>query len=238
MESETKYSRDILFWAGVSGILVAFGYFIISICFAISGFPLPSDGESWIKYLDGKIELWNIIIWLSIITDILYVIIAFGFIKFYENNYRFWVVLASIFFILFVVLELAGTWSLYPTIIELYKNYTVSDSPAKQSIYLGAIEYSSTHFQTTANAFYAIVLPSMAVIIYCLVMLIEKGFGKLIPVIGLISGTCNIVSVFGGLVYEPLEKLIMTGSFLSLFWFLGTGIKFIRESRKIIDLST
>jgi hypothetical protein len=147
-------------------------------------------------------------------------------------------VLASIFFILFVVLELAGTWSLYPTIIELYKNYTISESSAEQSVYLGAIEYASTHFQTTANAFYAIVLPSLAVIIYSLVMLSGKGFGKPVPIIGLISGICNIVSVFGGLEYEALEKLIMPGSFLALFWFLGIGIKFIRESRKITDFST
>ena len=233
-ESGKKYSRDIFFSAGVSGILVAIGYFIISICFSISGFPLPADGESWIKYLDGKIELWTVIIWLSIITDILYIIIALGLLKFYENKYKFWVVLASIFLILFVVLELAGTWSLYPTIIELYKNYTISDSTAKQSLYLGAIEFASTQFQTSANSFYAIVLPSLAVIIYCLVMFISKHFGKLISIIGLISGICNIVSVLGGLVYEPLEKLIIPGSFLALFWFLGIGIKFFNESRRII----
>ena len=233
MESETKYSRDILFWAGISGIVVAAGYLIISVCFAISGFPLPTDGESWISYLDGKTELWTVIIWLSIITDILYIVIALGFIKLLENKYRFWVILASIFFILFVVLELAGTWSLYPTIIELYKNYTVSDSPARQSVYLGAIEYSSTHFQTTANAFYAIVIPSLATIIYSIIMLKGRDFGKLVPIIGMISGICNIVSVFGGLVYEFLEKLVLPGSFLSLFWFLGSGIKFLRESRSI-----
>jgi hypothetical protein len=237
MESQTKYTRDILFWAGASAIFVAIGYFIISICFVISGFPLPTDGESWIKYLDGKIELWTLIIWLSIITDLLYIVIALGFIKFYEKIYKFWVVLASIIFILFVVLELAGTWALYPTIIDLYKKYTITDSPAKHSLYMAAIEYASTHFQTTANAFYAIVLPSLAVIIYCSVMLADKGFGKLIPFIGLISGTLNIVSVFGGFVFEPFEKLIMPGSFLSLFWFLGFGIKFIRESRTIKDSS-
>lgn len=234
MESETKYTRDILLGAGVSGIMVAIGYLIISICFAISGFPLPSDGEAWIRYLDGKIELWTVIIWLSIITDILYLIIAFGFINFFKTKNRFWVIIASILFALFVVLELSGTWSLYPTIIELYKNYTYSDSPASQSIYLGAIEYSSTHFQTTANSFYAIVLPSLGVIIYCLVMLNNNNFGKTIPIIGLFSGFCNIISVFGGLVYEPLKILIMPGSFLQLFWFLGFGIKLIQESRKIL----
>lgn len=232
-ESEKNYSRDILFWAGVSGILVAVGYFIISILFAISGFPLPADSTSWINYLNGKLGLWNVIIWLSIITDILYIIIAFGFLKFYEYKYKFWVVLAGIFFTLFVVLELAGTWSIYPTIIELYKNYSATDAAAKQAMYLGAIEYGSTHFQTTANAFYAIVLPSLAAIIYSFVMLKGREFGKIVPLIGLVSGICNIVSVFGGLLYEPLEKLVMPGSFLVLFWFLGVGIKFIRESKQI-----
>lgn len=237
-DTEKRYARDLFFWAGVSGIAVAAGYLIISICFAISGFPLPADGASWISYLEGKTDLWAVIIWLSIITDILYILIALGIVKFYEDKYRFWVVAASVFFGLFVVLELAGTWSLYPTIIELYKNYTVADSSAGQAVYLGAIEYASTHFQTTANAFYAIVLPSLAVIIYCLVMLQGKGFGKLVPVIGLVSGICNILSVFGGLVYEPLERLIMLGSFLALFWFLGIGIGLLRESRGRIQNAT
>lgn len=235
LDLEKTYSRDILFWAGVSGILVAIGYFVVSISFAVSGFPLPENSTSWISYLNGKLGIWTVIIWLSIITDILYIIIAFGFLKFFENQYKFWVVLASIFFILFVVLELSGTWSIYPTIIELYKNYSSTDSVAKQTMYLGAIEYGSTHFQTTANAFYAIVLPSLATIIYSFVMLKGMEFGKLIPFIGLISGICNIISVFGGLVYEPLEKLIMPGSFLVLFWFLGLGIRFIRESKQKIS---
>lgn len=234
LESEKNYSRDILFWAGISGILVAMGYFIISVLFAVSGFPLPVDGASWISYLNGKIELWNIIIWLSIITDILYIVIAFGFLKFYENKYKFLMLLATIFFSLFVVLELAGTWSIYPTIIELYKSYSLADSVAEQTIYLGAIEYGSTHFQTIINGFYAIILPAFAVIIYSFVMLRDKKFGKLIPTIGLMSGICNIISVLGGLIYEPLEKLVMPGSFLVLFWFLGLGIKFIRKSKQIV----
>lgn len=236
LDSERAYSRDILFWAGVSGILVAIGYFIISILFAVSGFPLPTDSTSWINYLDGKLGLWNIIIWLSIITDILYIFVAFGFLKFYEKRYKFWMVLAGIFFILFVVLELAGTWSLYPTIIELYKNYSSTNSAAMQAMYLGGIEYASIHFQTVVNSFYTIIFPSFAVVVYSFVMLKSKEFGKFVPIVGLISGICGIISVFGGLVYEPLEKLIMPGSFLALFWFLGVGIKFIRQSKEFAKL--
>ena len=231
-EFESTYKKNVFLWAGVSAILIAIGYLIISTCFAISGFPLPDDSSTWINYLDGKIELWGVIIWLSAVTDILYIIIALGFLKFYETRYKFWVVLASIFFALFVVLELAGTWSIYPTIIELYRNYKLSNITEKQSLYLAAIEYGSAHFQTTINAFYAIVLPSLATVIYSLVMLKSKDFGKIISTIGLISGICNIVSVFGGLIFEPLKQLIMPGSFLSLFWFLGFGIKLIKESKK------
>ena len=230
---ESNYKKNVFFWAGVSGILVAIGYLIISICFAISGFPLPNDSSAWINYLDGKIELWGVIIWLSAITDILYIIIALGFLKFYDKRYKFWVVLASILFALFVVLELSGTWSIYPTILELYRNYELSDTAEKQLLYLAAIEYGSTHFQTSMNAFYAIMLPSLATIIYSIIMLKSKDFHKIISVIGLISGICNIVSVIGGLIFEPLKQLIMPGSFLSLFWFFGFGIKLIKESKEV-----
>lgn len=225
-----KNTKDILLWSGVSGILIAIGYFFITIGFALSGFPLPTNGLSWIAYLNGKVNLWQFIIWASIITNILYLIIVFGFLEFFKNINKFLIVLASIFFVLFVILELAGTWSLYPAIIELYQKYIISNSTSQQTIYISAIEYASTHFQTTVNAFYTIVLPSLATILYSYVMLKSRAFGKLIPIIGLISGICNTISVFGGLYFDPLKKLIIFGSFLSLFWFMGTGLKFISKS--------
>lgn len=230
--SDKYYTKDIFFWSGVSGIIIAVGYFFISIGIAVSGFPLPTDGLSWVLYLNGKVGLWQFIIWGSIITNILYIIFAFGFLKFFEDRHKFLVVLASIFFILFVILELAGTWSIYPTIIDLYKHYTASGSTELRSTYINAIEYASLHFQTTVNAFYTIVLPSLAAILYSLAMLKSKAFGKLLPVIGLISGICNTTSVFGGLFFEPLKKLVMLGSFLVLFWFAGIGIKFIKFAKQ------
>ncbi|MGZ5242829.1 MAG: DUF4386 family protein [Bacteroidia bacterium] len=231
LEMEKHYQKTVLFWAGISGILVAVGYIIILICFTISGFPLPHDSTTWINYLDGKIELWSGIIWLSAVTDILYIIIAYGFLIFFEKKYKFWIVLASIFFVLFAILELAGTWSIYPTIIKLYEDYKLSNISEKRMLYLAAIEYGSAHFQTSMNGFYSIVLPSLATIIYNVVMFRSKDFSKTISMIGLIAGICNIVSVFGGLIYDPLKQLVMPGSFLSLFWFLGIGIKFIKASK-------
>lgn len=231
--AEQNYKKDVLFWAGISGILIAIGYFAISILFAVSGFPLPTDGAAWIKYLDGKLVLWNFIIWLSVITNILYLVVSLGFIKYYEVKYKFWMILASIFFILFVILELAGTWSIYPTIIEIFNKYHETSAIDKQAMYLGSIDYASAHFQTLINSFYVIVLPSLAVIIISLVMWKEKNFGKTVPAVGIVSAVCNITSVFGALAYAPLAKLVMPGSFLILFWFLGFGMKFVKESKKL-----
>lgn len=230
---ENRYVRDILFWGGISAIAIAIGYIIITTAFVISGFPLPTDSTTWISYLNGKIGLWNVIIWLSIITDILYIFVALALIESFSEEYKFAMIVAAVFFILFVVLELAGTWSIYPSIIVLYKKYLSTSSAADQSMYLSAIEYASTHFQTTVNSFYTIVLPCFSAFIYGVVMFKSGKYGKLLPIVGLVSAICNFVSVFGGLLYEPLKQLIMPGSFLSLFWFLGLGVKFIGESKKV-----
>lgn len=226
---KNKFRRDIIFWGGISAIAIAIGYLVISTAFAISGFPLPTNSAEWISYLNAKLGLWNIIIWLSIITDILYIFVALAFIEYFKEKYKFALIVAAVFFMLFVVLELAGTWSIYPSIIELHKKYLTATSVANQSLYLGALEYASTHFQTTVNSFYTIVLPALSILIYSTVMLKSGKFGKLLPTVGLVSAISNIISVFGGLLYEPLKQLIMPGSFIILFWFLGIGIRFIKR---------
>ena len=73
-----SFRARMLRWAGLSGIAIAIGYVAISIGFAVSGQPLPRNAAAWVSYLDGKEPIWWMIIWLSIITDILYLPVAFG----------------------------------------------------------------------------------------------------------------------------------------------------------------
>ncbi len=230
-KEELVFRKQLFLIAGCSGIVIAVGYAFLPIAFAISGFPLPSEASQWVTYLEGKTNIWWWIIWISIITNILYLPFAYGLYELLKKNYKALIMISGVLFALFVFLELSITWTNYPAIIELSQKYNLASSETQKLVILSAIEFASASFQTPVTAFYTIVIPSLATILASYVMFKNKAFGKTIPLIGFISGICNVISVWGGYFYEPLEKLVMPGSFLVLFWFAGIGVKFIKLSK-------
>lgn len=139
-------------------------------------------------------------------------------------------------FAIFVFLELAITWTNYPAIIELSQKYAAAPTETQKLVILSAIEFASASFQTPVAAFYFVLIPSLAIILASYAMLKSKAFGNVIPWVGLVSGACNAISVFGGYLVETLEALVIPGSFLSLFWFGGIGLKLIKVSEKSAGL--
>ncbi len=233
MESKEEliFRKQLFLVAGYCGIVIAIVYAFISIAFAVSGFPLPTEGSAWVTYLEGKTNIWWCIIWFSIITNILYLPFTYGLYELLKKNYKALLMIVGVLFALFVFLELSITWTNYPTIIELFQRYNLASSETQKLMALSAIEFASASFQTPVTTFYTIVIPSLATILASYVLFKSKDFGKIIPFIGFISGICNIISVWGGYFFESLEKLVIPGSFLILFWFSGIGIKFIKLSK-------
>lgn len=226
-----SFRASMLRWAGLSGIAIAIGYVVISVLFAVSGQPLPRDAASWLAYLDGKETLWWVIIWLSIITDILYLPVAIGLHDALKGAMRGAALVSAALFSLFVLLELSITWSKYPALLDLVGRHREAVGAEAPLVLQAAIEAVSAEFQTPVTAFYMIFVPSAAIIIASVAMLRTGAFGRITAIIGLASGVCNAISSLGRYLYEPLEKLVLPGSFLSLFWFLGVGIRLLRNGR-------
>jgi len=217
--------------AGFSGIAIAIGYVFITALYAISGAPLPKGAEAWIDYMNGKSVLWWGIIWLSIITDILYLPVAAALYSLLKDVHKGLILVSGALFTLFVLLEMGITWTNYPVIIEAVNQYSLATTETQRLVYLSVIEYSSRVFETPVTAFYAIFVPSIAVILASLVMLKSGRFGKMAAYVGLLSGTLNAFSVIGGLFSSTLGLLVMPGSVLSLVWFLLAGLRFLKSAR-------
>ena len=62
---------------GMAAILLAIAYVVIVPLYAEVGAP-PSGGHAWFKYLDGKTTIWWWIVALSVITDFLFVPVAWA----------------------------------------------------------------------------------------------------------------------------------------------------------------
>lgn len=225
---DSNFKQWIYLVSGISAIGVAVSYIFITTGFVIAGPRLPESGIGWIKYLDGKLSYWWMIIILSILTDILYIPITIGLYELLKKFHKGLILFSGILLNLFVLLELAISWMNFPTIINLVSLYNASSSEIERTLYLSSIEYASRLIDNPVGAFYMIFIPSAGVILANIVMIKSKIFGMVIPWIGLISGICNAFSVIGDLFYEPLGQLVVPGSTLAIFWFLGMGIKFLR----------
>lgn len=234
IQTESTFKKQWFRIAGYSGIVISIAYVFNTIVYTISGFPLPESATDWVVYLEGKTTLWWCIIWLSIITNILYLPFAYGLYECLKKTHKTLMMIAGGLFTLFVFLELAITWTNYPTIIGLFHKYLLAGTGVEKERILSAIEYASASFQTPATGFYFIVIPALAAIIVSLALLKSKVVGKMLPWIGIISGVCNIISVWGGIIVPSLEVLVVPGSFLILFWFGGIGMHLITFSKKVI----
>jgi len=149
-----------------------------------------------------------------------------------KNVHKGMILVSGALFTLFVVLELAITWSNYAAIIELINRYGLATTEPQRTLYLSTIEYASSVFQTPVTGFYAIFIPSIAVILASIVMLKSARFGKIASYIGLLSGTINAFSVIGELFSSTLSLLVIPGSVLALIWFFAVGVKFLKFGRE------
>ena len=102
----------------VAALSLGIGYIIIFPLYAYVG-PPPSGGDAWFKYLPGKTTVWWVIVGISVFTDFLFVPLALALYLALKGRNRNAMLLAVAFVGLFVVLDLAVTWSHYASILAL-----------------------------------------------------------------------------------------------------------------------
>src|SRR5271157_1701769 len=153
-----------------AAIVLGIGYIIIFPLYARVGAP-PSGAEAWFKYLPGKTTLWWAILGLSVFTDFLFVPIALALYLALKKVDRNAMLLATAFIGLFVVLDLAVTWTHYASILVLYGKYCTATAEVQRAGYLAAADYGSAMLMSPLEIVYAIVTLSFGILVTGVVML-------------------------------------------------------------------
>jgi hypothetical protein len=218
---EKQYYR----WGGIAALLLAAGYVAIIPLFAWVGAP-PATGEAWFRYLPGKTTAWWVIIWLCVVTDLLYPPVAWAlWIALRKAATK--LMLASLVCLnLFVVLDLAVTWTHHASLLALFQNYLSATDEAHRAAYLAAAEYASSIYATPLLTFYIIVIPSLGVLLASIAM-IKAGFGKMSAWTGVVTGVFGILSLTG---FFPL---VMANALGTTLWFFLVGARLVRLGREL-----
>jgi hypothetical protein len=205
---------------GICALVLGIAYLITIALYAYVGAP-PSGGEAWLKYLFGKTTMWWAILGLSVLTDLLYVPVAFALYLALKGVARSVMLVASACVGLFIVLDLAVTWSNYASLITLSGNYAAATNDAQRVAYVAAANYASAVLSSRLEAVYAIVVLSFGILLIGLVML--KGiFSKSTAYVGVVTGVLGIVSIAGW------NVTIIMNAVLATVWVLLVGYRLYR----------
>ena len=203
---------------GVSALLLGAGYLIIFPLYASVGVPPSGGGELWIRYLEGKTTTWWAILWLSVVTDLLFMPVGLALFAALKHVNRNAMLLATSLVLLFVALDLSVTWSHYASLLTLSERYAVATTDHERATYIAAAEYASAVLGSRLIVVYAIGVLSSGILLVGLVML-RGVFNRVSAYLALATGALGIASFAGWGVAIILNAVCAT------LWLLFAGAK-------------
>lgn len=213
---------------GLSALVLGIGYLLtilVSIVYA-GGFP-PSGTEERLAFFAEHAAGWWAVTALMVFTDLLYVPVFLALYQALKGINKYLMVLALACEGLFVALDLAVTWTTYPSLIILGGNYVATTSDAQRAVIVAAAGYPSAINDSPLSGIYAILMPALGLLFASLVM--RKGiFNKTLAYMGVIAGVCGILAGIGPLFISELETAQYINASLAMIWFFFVGWKLYR----------
>lgn len=210
--------------AGFAAVALAVGYLVAIPLYALVGDQPAAGVEAQLAYFADHAAGWWSIVALMVVTDLLYVPVYFGFYASLKHINRGLVAIGVAFAaFLFVVLDLAVTWTGYSTMIVVGSDYVAATSQAQQAALVAAAAYPAAILQSPILGAYAIVVPALGVFFIGLVML--KGvFGRTTAYLALAMGVVGILYV-GSFFIDSLAALRYLTGLLAVPFYLLAGVR-------------
>lgn len=216
---------------GISALALAIGYIVIIPLYLAAGAPPPSEGEAWLKYAAGKTSVWWAIVGLSVLTDLLFIPVAWALYLALRGVSRNAMQLGTALVVLFVVLDLAVTWPNIATLITLTDSYAAATIDVQRAAYVAAATYATAVLKTALAGVYSIVTLSVGILLIGLVML-RANFSRTAAYLGVATGILGIVSVAGPLLVGGLSAIVIVASALTTAWVVFVGYRLYRLSQQ------
>jgi len=214
---------------GISALVLGMAYILIIVLYVLVGAP-PSGAEARLTYLAGNTAGWWAILGLSVLTDFLFVPVALSLYVALRGFNRNAMLLATACVALFIVLDLAITWTNYAALITLSNKYATAANDAQRAAVVPAANYPSAVLESRLLFVYNTLTLALGIFMTGFVML--KGiFSKSTAYLGLVTGILGIVSVVGPFFVSALSATIIVASVLTTVWVLFVGYRLCRLGR-------
>jgi hypothetical protein len=215
---------------GLCALAIAIGYVVIVALYVPMGAP-PHGAEARLAYMAGSGAAWWAILGLSVLTDFLFLPLAMSLYAALKQFNRNAMLLAAVCVALFVVLDLAVTWTNYAALVTLSGNYAHAADQAQRAAVVAAAEYPSVVVESNLLFFYNTLTLSLGILIIGCVM--RKGvFSKGTAYLGIATGALGVVAVVGPLLVSALRATIIVASVLTTVWLLPVAYRLYRLERE------
>ncbi|RPJ16914.1 MAG: hypothetical protein EHM33_33440, partial [Chloroflexi bacterium] len=155
---------------GISALVLSVSYIVIIVLYVPIGAP-PSGAEARLTYLAGNTALWWAILGLSVLTDFLFVPVALSLYLALKGINKNAMLLATACVGLFIVLDLAMTWTNYAALITLSGSYAAAANEAQRAALVAAASYPSAVLESSLLFAYNTLTLSVGILMTGFVML-------------------------------------------------------------------
>jgi hypothetical protein len=206
---------------GVSALVLGIAYLVIIGLYVPIGAP-PSGVEARLAYMAGNTRTWWAILGLSVLTDFLFVPVALALYLALKGVNRSAMLLATASVGLFIVLDLAITWTNYEALITLSGKYAAAANDAQKAAAVAAAMYPSAVLESRLLFFYNSLTLAVGILMTGFVML-TGSFSRSTAYLGVVTGMLGIISVVGPFFISALSLTIIVTSILTTVWVLFVG---------------
>jgi hypothetical protein len=224
--------QDRWLWraGAVSALALAIGYVVIIGLYVPLGAP-PGPAEERLAYIARNTTTWWAILWISAVTDLLFVPVGLALYAALKGMNRSAMALAAACVGLFVFLDLALTWSNYAALIVLSGKYASAVSESARQAVVTAAEYPAIVSESTYLFVCNTMTLSVGILIAGVVMKAAR-FGKGAAYTGIATGVLGIVAVVGPLLVPALGPTIIVASVLTMAWLFFVAYELWRLSTR------
>ena len=215
---------------GIAAIVLVVGYFLTFPIYFWVGDPPASGIEARLAYFADHATGWWALVSLMVFTDLLLVPIFFGIYLALKHVNRGLMLVALAFkAFLFVILDLAVTWTAYSTSIIAGVSYGAATTEAQRAALASAAAYASAILGSPLAGTYAILIPSLGVLFAGLVMF--KGvFSKATAYIAVVTGLTGILWM-GSFFIDGLDVIRYINAMLAMVFYLLVGVRLYKLGR-------
>jgi hypothetical protein len=215
---------------GISSLVLGIAYLVIIALYVPIGAP-PGGAEARLAYIAGNTKIWWGILGLSVLTDFLFVPVALALYLALKGVNKSVMLLATASVGLFIVLDLAITWTNYGALITLSGTYAAAANDTQKAAAVAAAVYPSAVLESRLLFVYNSLTLAVGILMTGFVMR-TGSFSRSTAYLGIATGTFGIISVVGPFFTSALSLTIVVTSILTTIWVLFVGYGLYRLGRQ------